>query len=118
MVSRLLGFYGTQLRVLWEWRGGRVALLKRLVITLVVATISFLLTAWLMPRLTVDRGDRRRDRGHPHGAVQRGRPTGGARPGGARVAHPGRRSSLLVLQVVRVHRRRPVRAGRPRRRAS
>ena len=55
MVSRLIGFYGTQLRVLWEWRGGRVALLKRLVITLVVATISFLATAWLIPRLTVDR---------------------------------------------------------------
>ena len=54
-MSRLLGFYGTQLRVLWEWRGGRVALLKRLVVTLVVATISFMATAWLMPRLTVDR---------------------------------------------------------------
>ena len=44
-MSRLLGFYETQLRVLWEWRGGRVALLKRLLITLVVATISFLATA-------------------------------------------------------------------------
>ena len=33
-MSRLLGFYGTQMRVLWEWRGGRIALLKRLVITL------------------------------------------------------------------------------------
>jgi uncharacterized membrane protein YvlD (DUF360 family) len=54
-MSRLLGFYGTQLRVLWEWRGGRVALLKRLVITLVVATISFLATAWLLPRMTIDR---------------------------------------------------------------
>src|SRR3954469_11209235 len=54
-MSRLLGFYETQLRVLWEWRGGPVALLKRLVITLVVATVSFLATAWLMPRLTVDR---------------------------------------------------------------
>jgi uncharacterized membrane protein YvlD (DUF360 family) len=53
-MSRLLGFYGTQLRVLWEWRGGRTALVKRLVITLVVATVSFLLTAWIMPRLTVD----------------------------------------------------------------
>jgi uncharacterized membrane protein YvlD (DUF360 family) len=54
-MSRLLDFYATQLRVLWEWRGGRVALLKRLVITLVVATISFLATAWLLPRMTVDR---------------------------------------------------------------
>ena len=55
MFSRLASFYATQLRVLWEWRGGRVALLKRLVITLVVATISFLATAWLLPRMTIDR---------------------------------------------------------------
>ncbi len=53
-MSRLIGFYGTQLRVLWEWRGGPVALLRRLVLTFVVATVSFLVTAWLMPRLTVD----------------------------------------------------------------
>ena len=38
----------------WEWRGGPVALVKRLVITLVVATVSFLATAWLLPRMTVD----------------------------------------------------------------
>src|SRR6187401_1887508 len=54
MISRLASFYATQLRVLWEWRGGRVALLKRLVITLVVATVSFAATAWLLPRMTVD----------------------------------------------------------------
>ncbi len=54
MVSRLIGFYGTQLRVLWEWRGGRVALLKRLLITLIVATVSFAATAWLLPRMTID----------------------------------------------------------------
>ncbi len=54
-MSRLLNFYGTQIRVLWEWRGGRVALVKRLLITLIVATISFIATAWIMPRLTVDR---------------------------------------------------------------
>ena len=53
-MSRLIGFYETQFRVLWEWRGGPVALAKRLLITLVVATISFLGTAWIMPRLTVD----------------------------------------------------------------
>ena len=37
----LKDLYSTQVRLLWEWRGGRRALLKRLVITLVVATISF-----------------------------------------------------------------------------
>ncbi len=54
-MRRLLDFYGTQLRVLWEWRGGRWALLRRLLITLVVATISFAATASILPRLTVDR---------------------------------------------------------------
>jgi uncharacterized membrane protein YvlD (DUF360 family) len=54
MISRLASFYATQLRVLWEWKGGRAALLKRLVITLVVATISFLGTAWLLPRMIID----------------------------------------------------------------
>jgi uncharacterized membrane protein YvlD (DUF360 family) len=55
MISRIGHFYGEQLRVLWEWRGGRVALLKRLVITLVVATISFIATAAILPRMTIDR---------------------------------------------------------------
>src|SRR4051794_2718517 len=50
---RLVEFYTTQLRVLWEWRGGRVALLRRLVITVAVATASFALTAWLLPGLSV-----------------------------------------------------------------
>jgi len=55
-MSRLLGFYGTQLRVLWEWRGGRVALLKRLVVTLIVATVSFMATAWVLGgRMNIDR---------------------------------------------------------------
>jgi uncharacterized membrane protein YvlD (DUF360 family) len=48
VVSRLLGFYATQLRVLWDWRGGRLALLRRLIITLLVATVSFMATAWLL----------------------------------------------------------------------
>ncbi len=55
-MSRLIGFYGTQLRVLWEWRGGRVALLRRLLITLIVATVSFMATAGILgSRFTVDR---------------------------------------------------------------
>jgi uncharacterized membrane protein YvlD (DUF360 family) len=54
-MNKLLAFYATQLRVLWEWRGGPVGLLKRLTITLLVAAISFAATAWLLPRLTIDR---------------------------------------------------------------
>jgi uncharacterized membrane protein YvlD (DUF360 family) len=56
MISRIASFYGEQIRVLWEWRGGRVALLKRLLITLIVATVSFAATAGIMgSRFTVDR---------------------------------------------------------------
>ena len=51
----LVQVYSAQLRILWEWRGGRVALLKRLIITLVVSTISFGVTVWLLPNIYWDR---------------------------------------------------------------
>ena len=54
-MGKVLELYRTQIDVLWEWPGGPVALVKRLLITLVVAAIAFLLTAWLLPSLTVDR---------------------------------------------------------------
>jgi uncharacterized membrane protein YvlD (DUF360 family) len=54
MISRMGHFYAEQIRVLWEWRGGRIALLKRLLITLIVATLSFAATAAILPRMTVD----------------------------------------------------------------
>jgi len=50
----LKSMYATQLRVLWEWQGGRKALVKRLLITLVVSAVSFWLTAWLLPNITID----------------------------------------------------------------
>ena len=40
--------------MLWNWSGGRVALVKRLLITLIVATIAFAATAWLLRSVTVD----------------------------------------------------------------
>ncbi len=49
----LIDFYKTQARVLWEWRGGPWALVKRLVITLVVSTVSLVVTAWIMPGVEV-----------------------------------------------------------------
>jgi uncharacterized membrane protein YvlD (DUF360 family) len=52
-MTRLINFYATQLRLLWDWRGGRLALIRRLLITVVVATISFAVTAWLLPGLAV-----------------------------------------------------------------
>jgi uncharacterized membrane protein YvlD (DUF360 family) len=50
-----IALYSTQLRVLWEWRGGWRALLKRLLITLVVSALAFAATAWLLPGITIDR---------------------------------------------------------------
>jgi uncharacterized membrane protein YvlD (DUF360 family) len=53
-MGNVLELYRTQIDVLWNWSGGRVALVKRLLITLVVATIAFAATAWLLPSVTVD----------------------------------------------------------------
>jgi uncharacterized membrane protein YvlD (DUF360 family) len=53
-MGNVLALYRTQIDVLWNWSGGRVALVKRLLITLVVATIAFAATAWLLRSLTVD----------------------------------------------------------------
>ncbi len=92
MISRLTSFYATQLRVLWEWKGGRVALLKRLVITLVVA-IDLVPGHGLAPAAHGHRWSgrcERGDRGHPDRAVQRRGPAGRAGPGGPGVADPGR----------------------------
>ena len=54
-MSRLIDFYKTQVDILWKWRGGPVALLKRLVITFIVAVISLILTAAIMPGVTIGR---------------------------------------------------------------
>ena len=54
-MSRLIEFYKTQIRILWEWRGGRVALLKRLVITFIVAVISLIITAGILPGIMIGR---------------------------------------------------------------
>ena len=50
----LFDFYAMQARLLWEWRGGPLALVKRLLITVVVATASFALTALVHPGLSVE----------------------------------------------------------------
>jgi uncharacterized membrane protein YvlD (DUF360 family) len=55
-LGRLIDFYVTQVRVLRDWQGGPLALARRLLITLIVATISFLVAVWILsPRMTVDR---------------------------------------------------------------
>ena len=54
-MTDLLNLYKTQVRILWSWRGGPWALTKRIVITVLVATASFLATAWLLPGISVTR---------------------------------------------------------------
>ena len=54
-MSGIVDLYRTQARLLWEWRGGRLALVKRLVITLVVSVVSLGLTAFLMPGISLGR---------------------------------------------------------------
>ena len=54
-MSRLIEFYKTQVEILWKWRGGRVALLKRLVITFIVAVVSLIITAGILPGITIGR---------------------------------------------------------------
>ena len=91
-MSRLLGFYGTQMRVLWEWRGGPVALFKRLADH---ARRGDRLVPGdrLDPAADARRRLRRRGvRRHPDVAVQRHHPSGRPGPRGARLAHPRRRS--------------------------
>jgi uncharacterized membrane protein YvlD (DUF360 family) len=53
-MSKLIDFYATQIRLIWQWRGGPVALVRRFVVTVVVATVAFLATAWIAPGLSVD----------------------------------------------------------------
>jgi uncharacterized membrane protein YvlD (DUF360 family) len=50
----LVEFYKTQLRVLWEWRGGRWALIRRFIATTLVAAVAFLVTGWIVPGIHVD----------------------------------------------------------------
>jgi uncharacterized membrane protein YvlD (DUF360 family) len=54
-MSNLIDFYKTQVRILWEWRGGPWALVKRLAITLIVSTLALILTAAIMPGVTIGR---------------------------------------------------------------
>lgn len=50
----LIDFYKTQLRILWEWRGGRLALLRRLIATFLVSTVSLLITAGILPGIEIE----------------------------------------------------------------
>jgi uncharacterized membrane protein YvlD (DUF360 family) len=48
-VSRAVNFYRTQFELLWKWRLGRWALIKRAIVSLIAALIALYVTAWLFP---------------------------------------------------------------------
>ena len=54
-MTNLLNLYRTQVRILWNWRGGWWALTKRIIITLLVATVAFMATAYILPGIAVVR---------------------------------------------------------------
>ncbi|CAN5257145.1 phage holin family protein [soil metagenome] len=53
LFRRLLGFYGTQVELVWQWQPGRWMLLRRAIISFLVAFISLGLTAALLPGLVI-----------------------------------------------------------------
>jgi uncharacterized membrane protein YvlD (DUF360 family) len=52
-MRRVIGFYRLQIRLLWQWRGGRRALLRRLIVSFLVALVAFEVTVALVPGLHV-----------------------------------------------------------------
>ena len=53
MINRLISFYRLQLELLWKWRPGRRALLKRGIVSLVVGTVA-MLSAVILPGVKID----------------------------------------------------------------
>ena len=53
-MSDLFDVYATQARLIWDWRGGPASLVKRGVLTFVVATFSFAVTAAIVPGIEID----------------------------------------------------------------
>ena len=54
--ARLVRFYKLQAEVLWKWRPGRRALIKRGIVSLVTGTLALLLTVAIMPGISVTSG--------------------------------------------------------------
>jgi uncharacterized membrane protein YvlD (DUF360 family) len=51
-LRRLVAFYRLQLRLLWTWRLGRRALVRRLLLTTVVAYIALAIAIWAIPGIS------------------------------------------------------------------
>jgi uncharacterized membrane protein YvlD (DUF360 family) len=56
VLGRIIDFYKLQAEVLWKWRPGRRALIRRGIVSLVVGTIALLLTVVIMPGIVVTGG--------------------------------------------------------------
>ena len=52
-IRGLIDLYKTQAELLWKWRPGRRALIKRLIVVFIVAWVSLLLTAAILPGLVI-----------------------------------------------------------------
>ena len=52
-MNRVVTFYRTQIELMWHWRLGRVALLKRAIVAVIASVIAFNITAWILPGLLV-----------------------------------------------------------------
>ncbi len=52
-LRRLLSFYGLQLELVWEWRPGRRMLLRRVLVSFLVAFAALGLTAAILPGLVI-----------------------------------------------------------------
>lgn len=50
-LRKLATVYATEIQLLWDWRLGPGALLKRAILSTVVSILAFNLTAWLLPGL-------------------------------------------------------------------
>lgn len=53
IIRRIVSFYQLQAAVLWRWRPGRRALIKRAIVSLICGTVALLLTVAIMPGLAV-----------------------------------------------------------------
>jgi uncharacterized membrane protein YvlD (DUF360 family) len=53
-VGRIVNLYRTQIELLWTWRLGRRALIKRAIVSLIAGVIAFNITAYLLPQLDIN----------------------------------------------------------------
>ena len=53
-MKTLLGFYRLQLHLLWTWRPGRKALLRRAFISYIVSVLSLDFAIWILPGVRIN----------------------------------------------------------------